>query len=78
MNKKNWSAPIALIVVLVTALVFGGITVSADTVAEGECGSGVTWTLDSEGVLTISGSGAMDDFSYSDSQPWYDQSDSIK
>ena len=41
MNKKIWSAPIALIVVLVTALVFGGITVSADTVAEGECGTGV-------------------------------------
>ena len=78
MNKKIWSAPIALIVVLVSALIFGGITVSADTVASGECGSGVEWTLDSEGVLTISGSGAMDDFQYYDYQPWYSVRDNIK
>ena len=62
MNKKIWSAPIALIVVLVSALIFGGITVSADTVAEGECGTSATWTLDSEGTLTISGTGDMDNF----------------
>ena len=78
MNKKIWSAPIALVVVLVSALIFGGITVSADTVAEGTCGSGVTWTLDNEGVLTISGSGAIDSYGYSDPRPWYIYSDDIK
>ena len=43
----------------------------ADTVAEGTCGTSVTWTLDSNGKLTISGTGAMtgkkDYLSYSDS-----------
>ena len=70
MNKKTWSAPIALIVVLVAALVFGGITVSADTT--GTCGAegdNLTWSLDSEGVLTISGTGAMAE--YEGHAAWY-------
>jgi hypothetical protein len=29
-------------------------------IASGSCGKGLTWTLDSNGVLTIKGSGAMD------------------
>ena len=77
MNKKIWSAPIALIVVLVSALIFGGITVSADTVASGECGPSATWTLDSEGTLTISGTGDMDNFGYK-SAPWFSTSTVIK
>ena len=77
MNKKIWSAPIALIVVLVTALVFGGITVSADTIASGECGAEATWTLDSNGTLTISGTGNMTDYN-SMSAPWYSQANNIK
>lgn len=77
MNKKIWSAPIALIVVLVSALIFGGITVSADTVAEGTCGNSATWTLDSDGTLTISGTGDMDNFGYQ-SAPWFSTSTVIK
>ena len=77
MNKKIWSAPIALVVVLVAALVFGGITVSADTVASGECGDNATWTLDSEGTLTISGTGEMAEYSWK-SSPWYPQEENIK
>lgn len=77
MNKKTWSAPIALIVVLVAALVFGGITVSADTT--GTCGAegdNLTWSLDSEGVLTISGTGAMAE--YEGHAPWYSERAKIK
>ena len=41
-------------------------------IASGECGDNATWTLDSNGVLTISGSGAMNDFaSKSTNSPWY-------
>lgn len=32
--------------------------------------SGVTWALDENGTLTISGTGAMDDYSYNDRAPW--------
>ncbi|MBQ9880030.1 MAG: leucine-rich repeat domain-containing protein [Clostridia bacterium] len=34
-------------------------SVSAETVASGACGDNLTWTLDSEGLLTISGTGDM-------------------
>ena len=36
----------------------------------GSCGDGVTWSLDDMGLLTISGSGAMKDYSYSENPPW--------
>lgn len=38
----------------------------ATTVASGECGTDVTWVLDSDGTLTISGAGAMNDYN----APW--------
>ena len=76
--KKVWSAPIALIVV-VTALFFGGMTVLADTepVAGGEFGDALTWSLDSEGTLNISGSGSMGSMSYGGA-PWHDYTEQIK
>ncbi|MFQ7010539.1 MAG: leucine-rich repeat domain-containing protein, partial [Oscillospiraceae bacterium] len=43
--------------------------------AEGD-GSNLTWTLDSEGVLTISGSGAMHDYDYS--SPWHESGNQIQ
>ena len=53
----------------------------ATVVASGECGAdggNVTWTLDSDGVLTISGTGEMKDYPTYDSVPWYSQRDNIK
>ena len=78
MSKKIWSAPLALIVVVTMALFFGGITVSADEVDSGTCGENATWSLDSDGTLTISGSGAMNDFDYSDTAPWYEERQAVK
>ncbi|MCR4767849.1 MAG: leucine-rich repeat domain-containing protein [Saccharofermentans sp.] len=76
--KKVWSAPIALIVV-VSALFFGGMTVLADTepVAGGEFSNALTWTLDSEGTLNISGTGSMGSMSYGGA-PWHDYTEQIK
>ena len=39
-------------------------------VANGTCGDNVTWTLDEKGVLTISGTGAMDDYEQIEKKPW--------
>ena len=50
---------------------------AAGIVASGSCGSSVTWTLDSSGTLTISGSGAMDDYT-SENVPWKNYRSSIK
>ena len=35
---------------------------AAETVSSGKCGDNLTYTLDSDGVLTISGTGAMYDY----------------
>lgn len=43
----------------------------AVSAAEGSCGSGLTWSLNG-GTLTISGSGAMDDYEEGHMAPWYD------
>ncbi len=38
------------------------MSVSAETVASGTCGTNLTWLLDDEGLLTISGTGVMANF----------------
>ncbi|MBR1931848.1 MAG: leucine-rich repeat protein [Lachnospiraceae bacterium] len=43
----------------------------ASIVDSGSCGANVTWTLDSDGVLTISGTGPMTD--YATSYDWFGQ-----
>ena len=55
---------------------------AADIVASGYCGGegdgkNLTWTLDSEGTLTISGSGKMKDY-YSNNAPWQENGTAIK
>jgi hypothetical protein len=53
-----------------------GVTASAEEIiASGTCGDNLTWMLDSEGLLTISGSGEMKSYLIS---PWYDYRASIK
>ena len=44
----------------------------------GSCGTGVTWTLTSGGVLTISGTGAMANYGEASEQPWTAMHSDIK
>ena len=44
-------------------------------VAGGKCGENLTWVLNSDGELIISGTGAMDD--YTDAAPWSEYADDI-
>ena len=46
------------------------LSATAATVDSGSCGETITWTLDSDGLLTLSGSGALEDYAYEDS-PFY-------
>ncbi len=71
MNKTNklWLA--MLLTVLVAALVAVGLTAAAEgktpeIVDSGCCGTNLTWTLDSDGVLTISGTGGLGDDAFED------------
>ena len=73
MKKRIFSFVLA---VLMIASLLPATALAADVVASGTCGaegngSNLTWTLDSEGVLTISGSGDMYNYGSSDfSAPW--------
>ena len=62
-----------------TAIAANAATVSSS----GNCGttgheSEVRWTLDSDGVLTITGTGAMADYSSTSSAPWNSQIKKVK
>ena len=48
--------------------------------ASGTCSDNLTWTLSEDGVLTISGTGAMEDYDLwgSDPAPWYVSQSSVK
>ena len=39
-------------------------------VAQGTCGEGVNWVLMSDGILTVSGNGAMEDYTQGPDAPW--------
>ena len=78
---KTWKRAVSFLLCLtMLTSAIAGVSFAADIVASGECGdqgNNVTWTLDSAGTLTISGTGAMRDYSYKDS-PWYTSRNSVK
>ena len=68
---------------LCTAVLLGLLPLTAPTAAaatySGTCGDNLTWVLDTDtGVLTISGSGDMKDYSLSQAAPWDSKKYSIK
>lgn len=59
------------------------VNIVPNVVASGNCGttgheSDVTWTLTSDGVMTISGTGAMADYASAANQPWSGKRSDIK
>ncbi|MCQ2417941.1 MAG: leucine-rich repeat protein [Oscillospiraceae bacterium] len=72
--------PLAPIAEKISFSLPGILASAAEIVASGECGmqgDNLTWTLDSAGVLNISGEGAMADWDYPDYSPWYNAGHSI-
>lgn len=74
---------ILLILWLSTVSVVGAMAQIANGFCGGEGdGTNLTWVLDENGTLAISGSGDMDDYffysSNSDSRPWHEYSNTIK
>ena len=79
MRKRLLSFVLA---VLMIASLLPATALAADIVDSGTCGaegdgSNLTWTLDSEGVLTISGSGDMYDYGFP-SAPWHGSRSRVK
>ena len=48
----------------------GESTIGFMSASSGSCGNNLTWTLDEDGLLTISGSGQMEDYSSDKPAPW--------
>ena len=65
------------VIVMIAACVFADNDGPSARIAKGSCGSGTTWVLEGDGTLVISGSGAMDDYTTPDDQPWGDYRVSI-
>jgi len=66
---------------LILFIVFTGLILSTkaqDTIASGTCGNSLTWVLTKDSILSISGSGAMDDFAINVGGPWCTNQDKIK
>ena len=59
---------------------FGGLfpVANAVTVDSGFCGGTVSWAMDDEGLLTISGTGPMEDYESPEEQPWYSYRSDVK
>ena len=74
-GKKHRSLYLCLLVatLVISLLAFSNRAQAAET---GTCGINLTWTLDTEGTLTISGTGPMTNY-ISGEAPWYSGKESI-
>ena len=69
----------AMLSLVFVFMLFPSLRVNAVDIASGTCGDDLTWTLDDNGTLTITGTGEMTDWSdWSTYAPWYGQKDKIK
>ena len=59
MNKKS----LLIFMIIMIGFIFSMMNVSAEVIDSGMCGDNLTWTLDEEGVLIISGKGDMVEWS---------------
>ncbi len=76
---KRKIVSVLLCVLLLASLL--PVSAFADTTASGTCGANLTWTLDSDGTLTISGTGAMKNYYPSNNDttaPWGENCSLIK
>lgn len=51
---------------------------ASSVVASGECGENLTWTVDSGGTLTVSGSGELYEYRSSNEVPWNEYKEDIR
>ena len=62
MKASKTKIAAALFLIVLGIVLFPGKKLNAAEDQSGNCGANVTWTLDAEGTLTISGTGAMRDY----------------
>lgn len=64
--KKN----LIRVTIILSMLLLTLIPLSVNSATSGTCGDKLTWVLDSNGTLTISGTGAMTDWDWGRQTPW--------
>lgn len=77
MKKRIFSFVLAVLMIASLLPATALAAVKSGTCGAESDGSNLTWTLDSEGVLTISGSGDMYDYG-SSSAPWHGSRSRVK
>ena len=80
MRKNSFTIITFLLSVLFVIAVFPSLKINADIVDSGKCGADgydLTWELNDEGVLTISGTGPMMTWYYYSgvTSPWFKNMD---
>lgn len=76
MRKRLLSTLLAVCLMLT---LLPGTVWAADIIASGECGENLTWELDSDGTLTIRGTGAMTNYRGASARPpWYENRANIR
>ena len=79
MNKSIVKYLVLSLVAVCVFFAFPSKTAKADFYwADGMCGDNLSWRLDFDGTLTISGSGSMYDWSNENAVPWAGMRESIK
>lgn len=63
--------------IILIYIAFSANVFAIQEIARGTCGDDLTWTLSDDGVLTVSGTGDMYDYSWYLPAPWSDKSQSI-
>ena len=77
MKASKTKIAAALLLIVLGIVLIPGKKLNAAEEKSGSCGDNVTWTLDDEGTLTISGTGATKDYQTNDRSP-FDHNTDIK
>jgi len=76
--KRKLLSLVMIVMLIISTFSVPMIAGAASYIAEGTCGTNLTWTLSDEGTLTISGTGGMPSFSGVTALPWYNYLSQIK
>ena len=79
--QKTMKKTLAIILAILMIVTTIPMAFAADVVASGNCGANgenVKWTLDSDGTLTISGTGNMADYPQYSKVPWINYRSDVK
>lgn len=67
-----------ILMMITTIIVLFAAVATINAADSGTCGESLTWSLDDEGSLTISGTGEMYDYTADNTAPWYFWRNDIK